>query len=208
MAGTGHRKRSEQEIAEREERIRELEEKIARLEGKAGQAPEGTAAGVLKGLGGMFPGLDRLLETAAKSEAFQARLKAIDEELEARLRGEPLERVEVHGGVSAIPGRPRGRPMGGRPAGRRRAPAEPEPLAVEEPPTDVFDEGAYLKVVAELPGVEEKDIKADLTEARLVISAETLARRYRKEVALPCAPKGKVERLYRNGILELTLWKE
>lgn len=208
MAGTEGSKTSKQKIAEQEERIRELEEKIARLEGKAGQAPEGTAAGVLKGLGGMFPGLDRLLEAAGTSEAFQERLKAIDEELEARLRNEPLERVEVHGGVSSIPSRPRGRPMGGRPAGRRRAPAEPEPPAVEEPPADVFDEGAHLKVVAELPGVEEKDIKVDLTGSRLVISAETMAHKYHKEIALPCAPQGKVERLYRNGILELTLWKE
>ncbi len=208
MAGKGSRKTSEQKIAEQELHIRELEEKIARLEGETGQAPEGTAAGVLKGLGGMFPGLDRLLEAAGKSEAFQERLKAIDKELEARLRSEPLQRVEVHGGVSSIPSRPRGRPMGGRPAVRRRAPAEPGPLAVEEPPADIFDEGAHLKVVAEIPGVEEKDIKADLTGARLVISAETLAHKYHKEIALPCAPQGKVERLYRNGVLELTLWKE
>ncbi len=208
MAGTGRTKRSEQQIAEQRQRIRELEERLARLEGKAAPAPEGTAAGVLKGLGGMFPGLDRLLEAAGTSEAFQARLKAIDEELEARLGAEPAARVQVHSGVSSIPGRPRGRPMSARPAARRRAPAEPEPLAVEEPPADVFDEGAHLKVVAELPGVEEKDIKVDLTGAHLVISAETLARKYRQEIALPSAPKGKVERLYRNGVLELTLWKE
>lgn len=210
MAGKGSRKTSGQKIAEQEANIRELQEKIARLEGETGQAPEGTAASVLKGLGGMFPGLDRLLEAAGKAEAFQERLKAVDEELEARLRGEPLERVEVRGGVSSIPGRPRERPISGRPtSGRRRAPvAEPESPTVEEPPADVFDEGAYLKVVAELPGVDEKDIKTDLTGARLVISAETLAHKYHKEIALPCAPQGKVERLYRNGILELTLWKE
>lgn len=209
MAGKGSSKTSKQKIAEQEARIRELEEELAKLQAKRDKTPEGTAASVLEGLGGILPGIDRLLETAAKSEAFQERLKAIDEELEARLRSEPLERVEVRGGVSSIPGRPRGRPMGGRPAGRRRAvEAGPVVPAVEEPPADVFDEGAYLKVVAEMPGVEERDIKADLAGARLVISAETLAHRYHKEIALPSAPKGKVERLYRNGILELTLWKE
>ncbi len=209
MAGTGRRKTSEQKIAEQEARIRELEEEIARLEGKAGQAPEGRAATVLRGLGGILPGLDRLLEAAGTSEAFQERLKALDEELESRLKGEPLARMEVRGGVSSLPSRPRGRPMGRRPAERRRAPAaEPESPTVEEPPADVFDEGAYLKVVAELPGVEEKDIKTDLTGARLVISANTLAHKYHEEIALPYAPKGKLERLYRNGVLELTLWKE
>ena len=210
MAGNERRKTAAQKIAEQEAKVRELKENIARLEAEKGKPPEGTAAGVLKGLGGMFPGLDRLLEAAGTSEAFQERLKAIDEELEARLRGEPLKRVEVHGGVSSIPRRPRGRPMGRRPtSGRRQAPVlEPEVPTVEEPPADVFDEGTHLKVVAELPGVEEKDIKADLTGARLVISAETLAHKYHKEIALPCAPQGKVERLYRNGVLELTLWKE
>ncbi len=209
MAGKGGRKTSAQKIAEQEARIREMEEKIASLEAERGKPTEGTAAGVLKGLGGIFPGLDRLLEAVGKTEAFQERMKAIDAELEARLRNEPRKRVELlHGGVSSIPGRPRGRPMGRRPAERRRAPAEPEPPAVEEPPADIFDEGAYLKVVVELPGVQEKDVKADLTGSRLVISAETLAHKYHKEIALPCAPEGKVESLYRNGILELTLWKE
>ncbi len=210
MAGKERGKTAAQKVAEQEAKIRELEEKIARLGAEKGTPPEGTAAGVLKGLGGMFPGLDRIIEGLGKSEAFQERLKAIDEELEARLRSEPLRRVEVGGGVSALPSRPRGRPIGGRPtSGRRRAPVlEPEAPTVEEPPADVFDEGAYLKVVADLRGVEEKDIRTDLTGDRLVMSVHTLAHKYHKEIALPCAPKGKVERLYRNGVLELTLWKE
>ncbi len=205
------RKQADQErIAEQEARIRELEEKIARLEAERGKSPEGTAAGVLKGLGGMFPGLDRLLEAVGGSEAFQERLKAIDEELETRLRSEPLKRVEVGGGLSSLRSRPIGRPMGRRaPPAKRRAPApEPEVPTVEEPPADVFDEGAYLKVVAELPGVEEKDIKTDLAGDRLVISVDTLAHKHHKEITLPSVPKGKVETLYRNGILEVTLWKE
>lgn len=210
MAGERSRKTSQEKIAEQEARIRELEAKIARLEAEKGEAPEGTAASVLKGLGGMLPGLDRLLEAAGKSEAFQERLTAIDEEVEARLRSEPLKRVEVGGGLSSLPSRPSARPMGRTVVrGQRRAPlAEREPPTAEEPPADVFDEGSYLRVVAELPGVGDKDIKTNLTGARLVISADTPARRYHKEIALPYAPKGKVERLFRNGILELTLWKE
>lgn len=211
MAEAGGKKSADaKKMAEQEARIRELEEKIARLEAEGGKAPEGTAAGVLKGLGGMFPGLDRLLEAAGKSDAFQDRLKAIDEELEARLSSEPLKRVDVGGGLSSLRSRPMGRPMGRRapPAKRRAAAPEPEVPTVEEPPADVFDEGACLKVVAEIPGVEEKDIKTDLAGDRLVISVDTLAHKYHKEIALPYAPKGKVERLYRNGILEVTLWKE
>jgi len=210
MTRTGDRKTSEHKIAEQEARIKELEEKIARLEGERGKAPEGTATSVLRGLGGMFPGLERLLDAAGKSEAFQERLKAIDEEIEIRLKSEPLKRVEVGGGLSSLRSRPSGKPMGRRGAPARRRPQAPESEAptVEEPPADLFDEGAYLKVVAELPGVEEKDIQADLTGARLVISVDTLAHRYHKEIDLPCAPKGEVKRLYRNGVLELTIEKE
>lgn len=206
---------AEKKIAEQEERIRELEEKIRRLEAATAEeesegTAEGTAASVLGQLGGMFPGLDGLIRGLEKSEAFQERLRAIDEEIEARLRSEPLKRVEVGGTMSSLRSRPTGRPMGRRAApGRRQAPVpEPKVPTVQEPPADVFDEETHLKVVAELPGIEEEDIEIDLNGARLVISANTPAHKYRKEIVLPRAPDGKVERLYRNGILELTLWKE
>lgn len=211
MAGTGDRRRAaekktahEKKMAEQEERIRDLEEKLARLEEEKGGAPEGTAASVLQGLGGMFPGLDRLIEGLGKSGAFQERLKAIDAEIEARLKSEPLKRVEEERG------RPSARTMAGRPppAGRRPSIREREDIAPQEPPVDIFDEETHLKVVAELPGIGEKDIKLDLSGARLVISADTLAHKYRKEIVLPCAPRGKAEKLYRNGILQITLWKE
>jgi len=206
---------AEKKIAEQEERIRELEEKIRKLEAATAEeesegTAEGTAASVLGQLGGMFPGLDGLIRGLEKSEAFQERLRAIDEEIEARLKSEPLKRVEVGGTMSSLRSRPTGRPMGRRAApGRRQAPVpEPKVPTVQEPPADVFDEETHLKVVAELPGIEEEDIEIDLNGGRLVISANTPAHKYRKEIVLPRAPDGKVERLYRNGILELTLWKE
>lgn len=209
------KKAAERRIAEQEERIRELEEKIRRLEAATAEeesedSAEGTAASVLGQLGGMFPGLDGLIRGLEKSEAFQERLRAIDEEIEARLRSEPLKRVDVGGTMSSLRSRPTGRPMGRRAAPvRRQAPVpEPKVATVQEPPADIFDEETHLKVVAELPGIEEEDIEIDLHGAHLLISASTPAHKYRKEIVLPCAPDGKVERLYRNGILELTLWKE
>jgi len=207
---------ADEKIAQQEERIRELEEKLRRLEAATADeaAPEGntegTAAAVLKELGGVFPGLDRLIQGLEKSDAFRERLRAIDTELEARLSSEPLKRVE--GGVSwsSLQTGPSARTMVRKPpAARRRPPPAPREEAVsKEPPVDVFDEETHLKVVAELPGIEEEDIEIDLHGARLIVSANTPAHKYRKEIALPCAPEGKVERLYRNGVLELTLWKE
>ena len=206
---------AEKKIAEQEEKIRQLEEKVRRLEAATAEeesqgSAEGTAASVLGQLGGMFPGLDRLIQGLEKSEAFRERLKAIDEEVEARLRSEPLKRVEEGDRWSSFQTGPSGRTMARRPPpGKRRAPiAEQEEIVSKEPPVDVFDEQTHLKVVAELPGIEEQDIEIHLHGDRLVISANTPAHRYHKEMVLPCAPAGKVERLYRNGILELTLWRE
>jgi HSP20 family molecular chaperone IbpA len=213
----GEKKRAaEEKMAEQAERIRELEEKIRRLEAATAEeeesegTAEGTAASVLRELGGVFPGLDRLIQGLEKSEAFRERLRAIDAELEARLRSEPLKRVEEGDRWSSFQTSPSRRTMVKRPPpARRQAPvAERQEVASKEPPVDVFDEETHLKVVAELPGIEEEDVEIDLHGARLVVSANTPAHKYHKETALPCAPEGKVERLYRNGILELTLWKE
>lgn len=206
---------AEKKIADQEERIRELQEKIRGLEAATAEeesegSAQGTAASVLGQLGGMFPGLDSLIQGLEKSEPFRERLHAIDAELEARLRSEPLKRVEEGDRWSSFQTRSSGRTVGRRPPpGKRRAPtAEQEEIVSKEPPVDVFDEETHLKVVAELPGIEEEDIEIDLHGDRLVISANTPAHKYHREIVLPCAPQGKVERLYRNGILELTLWKE
>jgi len=193
---------------DKDKRIRELEEKIKRLEEK-GEVPEGTAASILKGLGGLIPGLDGLAEGLEMSEAFQERLGAIDKEIEVRLRSQSLKRTE--GGMPSFSSDlSRGTIPGSIPRTKRQTAAQVkrEVVASKEPPVDVFDEETHLRVLAELPGVEKKDIKVVLNEAQLVISTDTPSHKYYKEITLPYAPKGQVEKSYRNGVLELTLQKE
>ena len=84
---------------EQEKKIRELEDKIKRLEEKD-EVPEGTAASILKGLGGIIPGLNGLVKGLEKSEAFRERLGAIDKEIEVRMRSQPLKRT--NGGVPSF----------------------------------------------------------------------------------------------------------
>ncbi len=184
-----------------EEKIKEPKEK--------GKVPEGTTASILKGLGGIIPGFDELIKGLEKSEAFQERLEAIDKELEIRLRSQPLKRTKG-GAPSFQSGLSRGTRPRIIPSTKRQATPQVkrEIAPFKEPPVDVFDEGTHLRVLAELPGVEEKDIKVKLNEAQLVISADTPSHRYYKEITLPCAPKGQVDKLYRNDVLELTLEKE
>jgi len=85
---------------------------------------------------------------------------------------------------------------------------KPEMGEVREPLTDVFDEKEQVIVIAELPGVEEKDVKTELTEKTLKISAETKDRKYSKEVELPAAVTGEPETTYKNGVLEVKLKKK
>jgi HSP20 family molecular chaperone IbpA len=77
-----------------------------------------------------------------------------------------------------------------------------------QPIVDVFEEEDYVRVTAELPGVEESEINLKVEDTTLTISTGTSARTYYKEVELPTPVKKEVaESSYRNGILEVKLVK-
>lgn len=98
---------------------------------------------------------------------------------------------------------------------------------VRAPLIDVLDEGKTIRVIAELPGLEKKDISVNVLEDSVEISTEKKAevkeekeregyyfheRSYQKfyrKIPLPAAvipEKTKAE--YKNGILELILQKK
>ncbi|MEM2214266.1 MAG: archaeal heat shock protein Hsp20 [Candidatus Nezhaarchaeales archaeon] len=78
-----------------------------------------------------------------------------------------------------------------------------------EPLVDVFEEKDFIKVCAEIPGVDKEDIKVRLTDDnRLIISVDTPQRKYYKEVELPAkVDPEKTKATYRNGVLEVVLEK-
>ena len=77
-----------------------------------------------------------------------------------------------------------------------------------EPLVDVYEEKDVVKVVAEVPGVEKKDINLNATEDRLIISVDTPQRKYYKEVDLPAKVDPKSAKAsYKNGVLEVVLNK-
>jgi HSP20 family protein len=77
-----------------------------------------------------------------------------------------------------------------------------------EPLVDVISADSEVKVVAELPGVEKKDIKLNALEDVLTISVETPDHKYYKEVKLPTKVKHEgAKTSYKNGVLEVTLQK-
>jgi len=80
---------------------------------------------------------------------------------------------------------------------------------VREPIVDIFDEGKKLVVIAELPGVGEKDIHLEVKDDILDLSAEAKDRKYSKEVLLPSPiDADSMESSYKNGVLEIKLRKK
>ena len=77
-----------------------------------------------------------------------------------------------------------------------------------EPLVDVLSTDSEVKVVAEVPGVDKKDIKVYATEKTLTISVDTPQRKYYKEVELPATIDPKTAKsVYKNGVLEVTMTK-
>jgi len=83
---------------------------------------------------------------------------------------------------------------------------EGQPLNLREqrePLIDVIEEEGEIKVLAELPGVDKKDINLFLTEGTLTISVDTAG-----ELDLPVEVDEKSARsTFSNGVLETTLTK-
>lgn len=77
-----------------------------------------------------------------------------------------------------------------------------------EPLVDIVETDGEVHVVAELPGVEKKDIKLSGTEVTLTIMVDTPQRKYFKEVSLPGKVRvSEAKSQYKNGVLEVTLPK-
>lgn len=179
------------------------EEKTRKAEGnKKEEEISGVTEGALRGLGKIIPGFGELVKGLEKSEAFQERLKVADAEIERQLGKAPIKRME---GTrrSIIPAKTTLKVS----QTTLREEAAP-PLPQREVVADIFDEGDYLKVIAELPGVNEKDIKAEVRDNLLILSAQTSGREYYKEIELPGLVKDKLNLTYKNGILQITMKKE
>jgi HSP20 family molecular chaperone IbpA len=169
---------------DKDEEIRRLKEKLKEPEG---EKSEGIASGILHEAGKLL-GIEGLLKKAANTHHIKERLEMIDEEIKQR-----LSEISIN-----IPEK-------GRPAVRRGVVRKRPVTEIE---TDVFDEAEYLLAVASMPGVDEESIGVILDGHTLTISYERNGRSRKKELTLPFAPKGRVERTFRNGVLKVKINKE
>jgi HSP20 family protein len=78
---------------------------------------------------------------------------------------------------------------------------------VREPTVDVFDEGALIRVVADMPGADPASLRVRGHGDRLAIGATGAARRYERIVALPAPVRAEqaAPPTFINGIMEILL---
>ncbi len=165
-------------------------------------------------LGGLFKGIEKLVDVAAEL----SRQSGIPPEAGKEAGGEIKKEGEIDishlkEGMKGIFGFSIKTAVGGKPivepfGNIKKTPKGPTVEEEREPITDLFDEKEEIRVYAEIPGVNQEDIKLDLREDILDISAQSGDRKYHKEVLLPA--KVKAENLtssYKNGILEVKIKK-
>lgn len=77
-----------------------------------------------------------------------------------------------------------------------------------QPLVDIFEEQDHLIILAELPGVNEKDLNIKADQDTLIISTNNKTPQYLKKVQLPTAiKKGTIKSTYKNNILQVKLKK-
>ena len=154
-------------------------------------------------LGGMFKGLERLVDLAAKvKEAGGSMNKEGEVDLSHVKKG--MKAVYGFTVKSAVGGKPVVEPFGNV----KQTPKGPTVDEEREPMTDVFDEKEEVKIYAEMPGVNEADIKVEVKGDILDIAARSGDRKYHKEVLLPAPVKaGMLTSSFKNGMLEIRIKK-
>ena len=88
----------------------------------------------------------------------------------------------------------------------KKTPKGPVVEEEREPIVDVFDEETGINIIAEMPGIEEKDVNIEIKGDILNISAESNDRKYQKEILLSRPAKAEdMTWSYKNGMLEIKI---
>ena len=154
-------------------------------------------------LGGLFKGIEKLVDLAADLKDAGGEIKK-EGEIDLSHLKEGMKGVFGFSIKTAVGGKPIVEPFGNI----KKTPKGPIVEEEREPMTDVFDEKEEVWVYAEMPGVNEEDIKIDLRGDILNISAHGGERKYHKEILLPVQVKKEaLSYTYKNGILEVRIKK-
>jgi HSP20 family protein len=158
------------------------------------------------GLGGLFKGLTDLIETANRlAEKGEEIHKTVEIDLGELGKIKGLKDLKAVYGVSV-------RTMGdGRPSvsqfgNIRQTSKGPVVEPVREPMVDLFESPEEIQIIAEMPGVEQDDIRIQVQGDILTLSAEAGQRKYSKEVLLPRVVTAEnMNWTFKNGVLEIRI---
>jgi len=154
------------------------------------------------GLGGIFEGIGNLISSVSKIA--EEGKGIINKTGEIKGLGDKAKGVYGFTVRTLAGGESKVEPFGNI----KKTPKGPVVEEEREPIVDVFDENDHILVVAELPGIEEQDLKTEIKDDILNISARKGDRKYKKEVLLPSKVEEKpISSTYKNGILEIKLKK-
>ncbi len=154
-------------------------------------------------MGGLFKGIEKLVDIAQELKESGGEIKK-EGEIDLGNLKKGMKGVFGFSVKSAVGGKPVVEPFGNI----KRTPKGPTIEKEREPITDIFDEEDEVIVMAEMPGINADDIKLDLKEDILDISAQNKDRKYHKEVLLPAKIKAETLRSsYKNGILKIKMKK-
>jgi len=180
-----------------EKRLEALQEKFDReVKGVHGEVEERSMVGEV--VGQFIPGLGGIIKALERSSPeFRQRIAETDEEIKHRIDVGWSSKPVLDYKIST-------RTLGGGGARRPRArtPEIKVPVkgAEREPIVDILMEKDHMAIIAELPGVEEKDLEIDLVGNTLEIRAGEFIKR----IELPTTGTIK-ERTFKNGILHLKI---
>lgn len=154
-------------------------------------------------LGGLLDGIGNLVDLAAKLKEEGGQIN----------RESEIDLGHLKKGMKGVFGFSVRTAVGGEPivesfGNVKKTPKGPTVEEEREPIADVFNEEREIRIYVEMPGVNQRDIKLDLKEDILDISAQTGDRKYHKEILLPAKVKTEtMKSSYNNGILEITAKK-
>ena len=155
------------------------------------------------GIGGLFKGIEKLIDLAAELKDAGGEIKK-EGEIDLSHLKEGMKGVFGFSIKTAVGGKPIVEPFGNI----KKTPKGPTVEEEREPMTDVFDEKEEVRIYAEMPGVNEEDIKINLKGDILDISAHSGERKYHKEILLPVQVKKEaLSYTYKNGVLEVRIKK-
>lgn len=164
---------------------------------------KGGEAGFDFGIGGLFKGIEKLVNLAADLKEAGGEIKK-EGEIDLSHLKEGMKGVFGFSVKTMTGGKTTVEPFGNI----RKTSKGPTVEEEREPITDVFDEKEEVVIMAEMPGVSEDGITVDLKGDILEIKAASKDRKYRKEVLLPAKVKSEtLAKSYKNGVLEIRIKK-